>query len=432
MGNGESSTQSKSATLDVALERRDYFAGDVVRGYVQLEVRRAIQCYGLFVDLMCEAETRLDAADGQEAQRQVVDALSPVSLQVAPGSRYQIAPGKYQIPFEFNLPSAAPPTIELKTISQIYAKTTFIVGVRFRAARGSHDRIRRYRIRVFNRPKENLKPFTVQNRRVFSSFCCFPKGYLECTLMFNRTAFTSGEEIKAHFQIVNNSDFTVRKLEMYSTVTFEVSANGRLVEASQNSPMYEGHVLINPSNGTSGTIAMPFHYIYPSVEVQTIKIFHHVAVRVYATPRKYLEIFVPILAYGYHRDTFAPLEKISKRESKQLLATRQATVNIEDLPEEQPEAEFISSRSLRMATRGRQDSSRSDMSNVRADDNIFGQEIHLATPGPSPDLPRASRRESFPEITDGVVYAEPIDFIPDATVIETSSKQFTLDTPGKC
>ncbi|GBG25325.1 Arrestin domain-containing protein 15 [Hondaea fermentalgiana] len=388
MGGAQSAPERRLGTLDVAVEREYYYPGERVQAYVQIEVRRAVRCAGVYVDLRCLTETNIKNVDGVEA-KETIDALRPSTILITPECTFE--PGKYQFPFAFKLPLATPPTVEVKSVAGIFARTSFAMAVRFRAAKGTRDQSRRYRIRVLNRPQQPMRPLRVENTRVLHKFCCLRDGVVHCKLTVNEPAFTTGDEIRANFEISNSSMYTVSKLSMRTIVTYEVSANGKSIEITgEGSPEHVSSVTVGPSSTSRGSISIPFEFVYPSVDAHTLKIFHRVVFRAQVWRKGQVEIVVPILAYGDHADTTIP-SKPSKPKSRRFLpgspmgsSRRQANVELE----------------------GARGSSRIGPGDFSV--------VATAVPDPSGDT------------GEELAFAEPIAFVPDAHVIESTSKEFAL------
>lgn len=126
---GSSSSKNKPpaelaqhCTAGIAIERTSYVAGEIIRGYVQVEIRAPIRCENVFCYLACDAKTKVHytthSGSGKHRrthhhyahERQAVHLLR---AHVAQFSGAQAQPGNYQFPFEFHLPAEAPSSLHI-------------------------------------------------------------------------------------------------------------------------------------------------------------------------------------------------------------------------------------------------------------------------------------------------------------------------------
>jgi hypothetical protein len=118
---------AQHCTAGVALEKTAYVAGEIVRGYVQVDLRAPIRCQNVFAFLACEAKTKVHytthSGSGKHRrtrhhyahERQSVYQLR---AHVAQFATARAAPGRYQFPFEFQLPLQAPSTLHIPGVSE--------------------------------------------------------------------------------------------------------------------------------------------------------------------------------------------------------------------------------------------------------------------------------------------------------------------------
>ena len=112
MGGSNSKNQpppelAQHCTAGIALEKTSYVAGEIVRGYVQVDIRQTIRCENVFALLACDAKTQVHytthSGSGKHRrthhhyakERQDVYLLR---ANVAQFPDSYAAPGRYQFP----------------------------------------------------------------------------------------------------------------------------------------------------------------------------------------------------------------------------------------------------------------------------------------------------------------------------------------------
>jgi len=419
MGQSESAVRVPT-TIDVALERSEYFAGDVVKGYVEANVNKAIQCMGIFVELECEAVTVVQyiAPDGKfRRTEQSTDALHPTAIQVAPARKDRVVPGRYQIPFEFTLPKASPPTIEIKNQRYYYASTAFTIGIRFRSSKRTKDLLKRYRIRVFTKPKAPMRSLTQFSRQRFVSFCCLPRGSVEMTATFNKNACQQDELLNATFEIMNDSPFRVKMVEMYLKEFFEITANGQTSLDEFRGQKYQAEIDIEGDTTSRGDLEIPFKFAFPDCQSGTIRVTHCVIFKARLSNGKSLKVSAPIDCYGRHRDTYEwlqPTKKSAERKHSRPIRTKAKELHWESR-KSQPMLSRRPSGCHLAAPESQQPPQEQEQRNFI----------------PPPEADTVDEEDMIYIPRSDLLIAEPIDFIPDADIIETSSTLFTMDPPKR-
>ena len=272
---------AQHCTAGVALEKTSYVAGEIVRGYVQVDLRARIRCENVFAFLACDAKTKVHytthsgSGKNRRTHHHYAHEQQNVFLlraHVAQFASSWAEPGGYQFPFEFQLPLEAPSTMHIPGTSN-YCFVSHSVRVELQGC-GANQAKQQQSWPVHsvlfnvNGASPVGAPTTQSQVKPVNVCCCISKGTVELDSQLSSNTCQTGGQVGVTLSVRNNSSATCSGVVVSIRELREWSARGHrhVVDA----PCVEGlaHPQINP-NETVGPVtaqvALPPGCCNPSV-----------------------------------------------------------------------------------------------------------------------------------------------------------------------
>lgn len=223
MGNSNSGFQG---SVQVALERRQYHAGDTVTGYVQVQATGELQATDLIAHLHGETRTCVHYTRTHTSHH-TVNGKSQSRTHTTHHTAYQRftfvaesrfvakfadnkAPsGMYQFPFSFQLHPALPSSVYVEGRDH----ASIMYGVEVRLNRPGFFQPTLVHKAMFDMIAHVPHPVTPQytmDKQAVNCCCCIGKGSIMMSAALERNAFRSNEPITVRIQLHNESSSEVQ------------------------------------------------------------------------------------------------------------------------------------------------------------------------------------------------------------------------------
>jgi hypothetical protein len=359
MGNSRSQadeldTSLPPAELSVALDRHEFYAGEALNGYVQVKVLHPVVSGGVWVELGCNAHTRVSLSEAREQseRRQDVAVLSRGTVQVARSSNSALKAGTFSFPFSFALDPSAPPSVLLHDERLCFAACYYYVRVRLEYVQGASklQASKQFWFRVFSMPAHVPRPVTCRSasahalRRLQSRLSGAGAGaaagaaaaaapaalmlppWLALEVSLPKDCWANGELVRAEVRIANGSAERVRRVELSIEEEYEVHALGRAQTMRHLGETAAFRVDVAAGASTAVRTELPFGFVAPSLDLPLLKVRHTVVVRagqggaqgLSPLPAGALELRLPVTAYGFNMD-FSGGSRATKHRSRSAL-----------------------------------------------------------------------------------------------------------------
>lgn len=290
MGN---SAASSHASVHVALERGQYHAGEVVRGYVQVQVQSQFSCTDLYAIFHGDAETTVHSEETEwegsgENRRQVTrhhvhharERLVEDVRLVAKFMGGCAAPGLYQFPFEFALHPMLPSSAFVS--GNDHAAIAYGVEVHMvRPGFFNRDLVHRTFIDLIANVPHPITPEMVHDNPTVNFCCCFNRGSVDLGAALEKNAFCANENVVVNFQMSNNSSSEVQDIRIDLKERIHLHAQGR---HSHKTHTLASHVVGGVRPGASVppnlvNLILPPAFMHCSLQTGILQIEHYVEVK---------------------------------------------------------------------------------------------------------------------------------------------------------
>ena len=464
MGNSRShvdelDTSSTPAELSVALDRHEYYAGEALSGYVQVKVLRPVVSGGVWVELGCNAHTRVSLSEAREQseRRQDVAVLSRGTVQVARSSNGALKAGTFSFPFSFALDPSAPPSVLLHDERLCFAACYYYVRVRLEYVQGASklEASKQFWFRVFSMPTHVPRPVTCRSapghalRRLQSRLSGARAGagagagaapgagsgaapaapvlpaWLALEVSLPKDCWANGELVCAEVRIANGSAERVRRVELSIEEEYEVHALGRAQTVRHAGETAAFRVDVAPGASTTVRAELVFGFVAPSLDLPLLKVRHTVVVRagqggaqgLSPLPAGALELRLPVTAYGFNIDFSGGSRATKHRSRTALKALSEAELRLRDreLAAAATGGPAARHNSLHLAQRG-------VLTAVRVDELIDepdaeGDPLRLQSTGKASKAPRLRDARDARDMRDvlgseGVKVSDTVDYVP--------------------
>jgi len=242
-------------TVEVALERGQYRAGDVVKGYVLVQAHGMMECTDLIVNLNGETRTCAAYNESVTKEKKVGDGPPIIETEQIPRKAWQrqtfvtetryiarfmnsmLPPGTYEFPFEFQLHSALPSSVfvepgvrfnEANTFEESHASIMYGVEVQLTRP-GFLQPTLGYKTAfdlISQVPRPITPAYTIDKQAV-NCCCCIGKGSITLSAALQFNAFRANEMINVRIQMNNESETTVSGIVVEVLETVHIAAMGK-------------------------------------------------------------------------------------------------------------------------------------------------------------------------------------------------------------
>eukprot|EP00961_Rhodomonas_salina_P049403 663563-Rhodomonas_salina.3 len=202
-----------TASIHVALERETYTAGDLVRGYAQLQNLREKQMRSMSVELTGQSQTAIEfEKTGRNAGisvSQEAHTFLQARVEAATFQHGTIPVGTFQCPFEIQLPQTAPGSMlhiqKFPALTDGHSvRIVYFVSVRCHPADSDTDFLARaVPIDVYAKPPASTSSVHVTDDRITTSCLCCAAGRVQMTLRANKPSYADDEVIQAEFELAS-------------------------------------------------------------------------------------------------------------------------------------------------------------------------------------------------------------------------------------
>ena len=202
--------RANEATIDVALDKPLYHAGDEILGFVSAEIRRA-SILSLDVELTCTTQTRVHwtTHSGSGKKRKThhhwASATHRVLRQRANVWAGSVAPtGRHQLPFEFVVPPDAPPSLGTLQfgnghVRDTYARLSYAVAVRATLPAARDVVVHEVPVDVVGAPPPYVVPVQTVRELEVRRCACIKEGWITLGAAAGKSAYTGGEAPEVEF-----------------------------------------------------------------------------------------------------------------------------------------------------------------------------------------------------------------------------------------
>ena len=222
----------KSATCQIALQLQTVMAGQYCAGYVNLHVNNPIQCERIYIDMIGKIKSSVRYYTGSGEHRRIVEAkeertLYSVRMVAAEYPNEEVPPNQYQIPFQFQVPSDAPPDGRVSYPSPCSswagddsASTTHMVCVGVQV-KGKIYYIQSTPFSVSPILLHGIHSGMVEDVQKVNFCCCFSKGSMRLAAKTTKNAYVKNEPATVIYEVNNDSTKDVEAvfIELISTTT---------------------------------------------------------------------------------------------------------------------------------------------------------------------------------------------------------------------
>jgi len=231
VASSEVSSLQNYASVQVAVEKTTYQAGETVRGYVQLAVAQTTTMTSVTASLAGTARTTVRLRTGTKLRRRSRSTapaqvhytthrnkktrhhtarehrcLLQMEAAVARFPSGSCDPGHFQCPFEFLLPTECPSTLARRGGGRNTASLDYCVGVVVaRPGWTKRNLVHRVAIDVVAAPPPVVSPARVDETVRVTRCCCIDAGVMRLGALMARNAYQGGEAPEVHYAVANDS-----------------------------------------------------------------------------------------------------------------------------------------------------------------------------------------------------------------------------------
>lgn len=281
----------KNASVEVALQNTCYQSGETVNGYVDINISGgSIKCQHIVVEMKCETNTtvrytkRTGSGDNRKTKVYTAKETSTNYHLRMIGSQFptgRAEVGRYQIPFEFNIPPAAPSSVIVPLINRDSATITHMITVGI-DVNGKTYYVHSVPFQVKSLVTHPIVSTMTEDKQDVNFLCCFNRGTIFLGAMLQKNAYHAGEMASITYEVDNNSSSLVEGVQVDLIATVSASAKSHRfvrtkVLASRNTNSiapHSGFGSHRPENGPPQVldIKIPHDCPYPSVDLPTLRI----------------------------------------------------------------------------------------------------------------------------------------------------------------
>jgi len=245
-------------TVEVALERGQYRAGDVVKGYVLVQAHGMMECTDLIVNLNGETRTCAAYNESVTKEKKVGDGPPIIETEQIPRKAWQrqtfvtetryiarfmnsmLPPGTYEFPFEFQLHPALPSSVFLEPGVNFDGEShaSIMYGVEVQLTRpGFLQPTLGYKTAfdlIAQVPHPITPQYTIDKQGVSCCFC-IGKGSITLSAALEFNAFRADEMVNVRIQIHNASETTVQGIvvEVHEDAWFTAILGNHRIKRAQ-------------------------------------------------------------------------------------------------------------------------------------------------------------------------------------------------------
>jgi len=431
MGNA---TSGSKASIDLALDSDDYYPGSEVRGFVQADLKETIKCTGVFVELGCNAHTRLQAVskDGKRASkkkpelRQSNELLGRVRVQVARVKNGVVPPGKYQFPFTFHLSEDTPPSVLVNKDYGCFAGVTYFLSVHLTTPGSKTDIQSQYWFRVLTPSKPNLREEVRINAALprFSRMCCVHGGLVRVDATINKSEFELNEPVQTTIMLSTKSRKTEVQVEVFLAERIMIMAQGKSRLIEHKGAVFSKNLVLRKKKNFKGEFPVNFDLEVQDIDTETLSVRHALIVKLSSRSFHTRVIEFPVSKYGFypistegdeHNRVLARVNG-SQRATSHLSPRMHKLRNTKAKSKRKP-IEESSVTPYRDELDGDDDGDVEDY----GEEGVSG--LYSREQKSMVSIPQVSSTQDYQEsdlIPDAVVVGEPIPFVADAEVVKAS------------
>ena len=296
MGVGQSSEVSSLAgyaSVQVAVEKSMYGAGETVRGYAQLEVKQPTNMYSVTVQLVGEAKTAVlytvyhEEGSSSHTARETAPVVA-LEARVANFPSGTAPAGTWQCPFEFVLPLDAPSSMARQGKGSNTASLAYYAAVVVsRPKWASSKLVHRVMIDVVAAPPALVAPPRRDEAVKVTRCCCIPAGDMTLGAAASKNAYVGGERPEVLYAVDNASTQVVGRVSvtLYQNIRFNAGTHGhsfRSVVAGVDAPpvaMGDRFGFDGGAPARSADIQLPPTFSAFSLRTRTIEVTHQIVVQ---------------------------------------------------------------------------------------------------------------------------------------------------------
>ena len=296
MGVGQSSEVSSLAgyaSVQVAVEKSMYGAGETVRGYAQLEVKQPTNMYSVTVQLVGEAKTAVlytvyhEEGSSSHTARETAPVVA-LEARVANFPSGTAPAGTWQCPFEFVLPLDAPSSMARQGKGSNTASLAYYAAVVVsRPKWASSKLVHRVMIDVVAAPPALVAPPRRDEAVKVTRCCCIPAGDMTLGAAASKNAYVGGERPEVLYAVDNASTQVVGRVSvtLYQNIRFNAGTHGhsfRSVVAGVDAPpvaMGDRFGFDGGAPARSAEIQLPPTFSAFSLHTRTIEVTHQIVVK---------------------------------------------------------------------------------------------------------------------------------------------------------
>mmetsp|Transcript_15140 Transcript_15140/g.47060 ORF Transcript_15140/g.47060 Transcript_15140/m.47060 type:complete len:396 (-) Transcript_15140:195-1382(-) len=253
VASSEVSSLQNYASVQVAVEKTTYQAGETVRGYVQLAVAQTTTMTSVTASLAGTARTTVRLRTGTKLRRRSRSTapaqvhytthrnkktrhhtarehrcLLQMEAAVARFPSGSCDPGHFQCPFEFLLPTECPSTLARRGGGRNTASLDYCVGVVVaRPGWTKRNLVHRVAIDVVAAPPPVVSPARVDETVRVTRCCCIDAGVMRLGALMAQNAYQDGQNLEIHYAVANNSSQLIVGVRCSLQQILTVSARGR-------------------------------------------------------------------------------------------------------------------------------------------------------------------------------------------------------------
>mmetsp|Transcript_15139 Transcript_15139/g.47055 ORF Transcript_15139/g.47055 Transcript_15139/m.47055 type:complete len:376 (-) Transcript_15139:195-1322(-) len=233
VASSEVSSLQNYASVQVAVEKTTYQAGETVRGYVQLAVAQTTTMTSVTASLAGTARTTVHYTTHRNKKTRHHTArehrcLLQMEAAVARFPSGSCDPGHFQCPFEFLLPTECPSTLARRGGGRNTASLDYCVGVVVaRPGWTKRNLVHRVAIDVVAAPPPVVSPARVDETVRVTRCCCIDAGVMRLGALMAQNAYQDGQNLEIHYAVANNSSQLIVGVRCSLQQILTVSARGR-------------------------------------------------------------------------------------------------------------------------------------------------------------------------------------------------------------
>ena len=281
----------QNAQVQVALQQVKVNAGGLLVGYVDLTILGPIQCEAVNVDCKCEANTTVhyttrSGGKHKRTHHHTARELDTVYLFRMAGASYplgQASPGRFQIPFQFQIPPNAPSSTSYRRDTRNSGSITHMIAVNV-VAKGVSYNVYGVPFQVVGQVLHQVTAQMIEDTKFVNFCCCFSRGDMTLGAMSNKNAYTAGEAASVTYEVNNNSTSGVNDIvvSLKSKILFSARNHRFSCINCHGPPVKVGKVLtktgvgskaiVTPSIASLVHLQVPMNIPYTTMNTRTMNI----------------------------------------------------------------------------------------------------------------------------------------------------------------